>query len=395
MKNRKLLMIPGPIEFDPDVMAAMGAPTTSHVAPNFIEIFGQALEKMRQVFLSDDGQPIVLAGSGTLAMDTAAANLVEPGDRALLVITGYFSDRFQAILERYGAQVTRVDAPVGARPGLDEVEDALKQGDYKLLAATHVDTSTGVINDIRGLAALARRYGALMVSDGVCAVAGEEMRMSEWGVDLALTASQKAVGVPPGLALLVAGPRALAAFERHKSPVMNYYADWSNWLPVMRAYEARKAAYFATPAVNLVHALNTSLGQILAEGMHARFLRHRAIGLACKAGLQAIGLAQVPLRPEFAANTLSAPRYPAGVDGAQLLAAANRAGVILAGGLHPQIRAGDFRIGDMGACTLGDVLATLGAVEQGLVECGYTPARSGLDAAMQTYRTTLQGAAGG
>lgn len=395
MKNRKLLMIPGPIEFDPDVMAAMGAPTTSHVAPNFIEIFGQALEKMRQVFLSDDGQPIVLAGSGTLAMDTAAANLVEPGDRALLVISGYFSDRFQAILERYGAQVTRVDAPVGARPGLDEVEDALKQGEYKLLVATHVDTSTGVINDIQGLAALAHRYRALMVSDGVCAVAGEEMRMIEWGVDLALTASQKAVGVPPGLALLVAGPRALAAFERRKSPVMNYYADWSNWLPVMRAYEARKAAYFATPAVNLVHALNTSLSQILAEGMPARFLRHRAIGLACKAGLQAMGLGQVPLRPEFAANTLSAPRYPAGVDGAQLLAAANRAGVILAGGLHPQIRAEYFRIGHMGACTLGDVLATLGAVEQGLVECGYTPERSGLDAAMQAYRTTLRDAAGG
>ena len=388
MKNRKLLMIPGPIEFDPEVMAAMGAPTTSHVAPNFIEIFGQALERTRQVFLAEDGQPLLLAGTGTLAMDSAAANLVEPGDRVLLVITGYFSDRFQTIFERYGAQVTRVEAPVGGRPTLDEVESALKNGRYKLLAVTHVDTSTGVINDLRGLAALSQTYGTLLVSDGVCAVAGEEMRMSEWGVDLALTASQKAVGVPPGLALIVARPRALAAFQARSTPVMNYYADWHNWLPVMQAYEARKPAYFATPAVNLVHALNTSLGQILAEGMPARFARHQAIGRACKAGLAALGLGQVPLQAEFAANTLSAPRYPAGVDGPQLLAAVNRAGVILAGGLHPQIRAEYFRIGHMGACTAGDVLATVGAVEQGLKECGYTPPHSGVEAALAAYYRT-------
>ena len=100
-------MIPGPIEFDPQVLSALGAPTTSHLAPDFIEAFGQALERMRQVFLSDDGQPFVLAGSGTLAMDCAGANLVEPGDKALVVDTGYFSERFTTILERYGAQARK------------------------------------------------------------------------------------------------------------------------------------------------------------------------------------------------------------------------------------------------------------------------------------------------
>ena len=386
MKNRKLLMIPGPIEFDPQVLAAMAEPTTSHVAPNFIEIFGQALERMRGVFLSDDGQPFILAGSGTLAMDTTAANLVEPGDAVLLVITGYFSDRFQTILERYGARVTRVDAPVGGRPALDEVEQALKGGSYKLLVTTHVDTSTGVISDVQGLAALSRKYETLFIVDGVCSVAGEELRMTKWGVDLALTASQKAIGTPPGLALVVAGPRAIQAFKGRKSPVFNYYADWNNWLPIMEAYEARKPAYFATPAVNLVNALNVSLGQILAEGMQPRFARHQKIGQACKAGLAALGLGQIPLKPEYAAHMLSAPRYPQGVDGAKLLAAANRAGVILAGGLHPACRAEYFRIGHMGACTPGDLLATLGAVEQGLVECGYTPPESGVAAALKALR---------
>lgn len=386
MKNRKLLMIPGPIEFDPEVLAAMSVPTTSHVASNFIEIFGQALEKTRQVFLADridwKGQPFILAGTGTLAMDTAAANLVEPGDKALQVVTGYFSDRFQTIMERYGAQVNRVEAPLGRRPELAEVESRLKDG-YKILAVTHVDTSTGVINDIQGLAQLSQKYGALLVVDGVCSVAGEQLRMAEWGVDLAFSASQKAIGVPPGLALVVAGPRAMAAYQKRQVPVMNYYADWNNWLPIMQAYEARKAAYFGTPAVNLVHALNVSLTQILTEGMDARFARHQKIGRACRAGIGALGLGQVPLKDEYAANTLSAPRYPKGVDGAKLLGAIGNQGVILAGGLHPAIRSEYFRIGHMGACTQGDLLATIGAVEQGLIECGYNPPASGVAAALK------------
>ncbi|RPJ37221.1 MAG: alanine--glyoxylate aminotransferase family protein, partial [Chloroflexi bacterium] len=273
MKNRSLLMIPGPIEFEPAVLAEMGAPTTSHVAPNFIEAFGQALERMREVFLCKAGQPFVLAGSGTLAMDTAGANLVEPGDRALVVNTGYFGDRYAALLERYGAQVTQLRAEVGGRPALEAVEAALKNSPYKLMTVTHVDTSTGVITDVKNLAALARKYNCLIVVDGVCSIAGEELRMDDWGVDLALTASQKAIGVPPGLALVMAGQRAMEAFQARKTPVMSYYADWTNWLPVMQAYEARKPGYFGTPAVNLVFALNVSLGQILAEGLDARFAR--------------------------------------------------------------------------------------------------------------------------
>ena len=388
MKNRKLLMIPGPIEFDSDVMAAMSSPTTSHVAPNFIEIYGQALEKTRKVFLADGenefGQPFILAGSGTLAMDTAASNLVEPGDKVLQVVTGYFSDRMQEIFERYGALVERVEAAPGDRPSLDQAEESLKNG-FKILSVTHVDTSTGVINDVKALAALSRKYNALLLVDGVCSVAGEELRMSDWGVDLAFTASQKAVGCPPGLALVVAGPRAMEAFKNRKSPVQNYYADWSNWLPIMQAYENRKPSYFATPAVNLVHALNTSLTQIIAEGMDERFKRHAQIGRASRAAMAALGLGQVPVKEELAANTLSAPRYPQGVNGSSLLAAVGKQGVILAGGLHPVIKSEYFRIGHMGACTQGDLLAVYGAVEKGLKELEYNPPASGVAALLSSW----------
>ena len=371
MKGRKLLMIPGPIEFEPAVMAAMGAPTTSHVAPDFIEVFGQALERMRELFLAPDGQPFIVAGSGTLAMDLAGANLVEPGDKALVVNTGYFGDRYGDLLSRYGAEVTHVRAPIGQRPSLDEVEAALSAQSYKLMTVTHVDTSTGVVTDVKGLAELARAHNVLIVVDGVCSVAGEELHMTEWGVDVTLTASQKAVGTPPGLALLVAGPRAMEAFEQRKSPVPNYYADWANWLPIMKAYEARTPGYFGTPAVNLVAALNVSLGLILREGIEGVFERHRRLSRACRAGIEALGLGQVPASEAVSAVTMTAPRYPAGVAAPAFLGGVTAAGVLLAGGLHPEIKGEYFRIGHMGAVSQGDILATLGAIEAALVGVGY------------------------
>ncbi|HET9300330.1 MAG TPA: aminotransferase class V-fold PLP-dependent enzyme, partial [Candidatus Polarisedimenticolaceae bacterium] len=195
MKDRTLLMIPGPIEVEPAVLAAHAAPTTSHLDPRFVEAFSRALVGLRALFGAADGQPFVLAGTGTLAMDSAAANLVEPGDKVIVVNTGYFGDRFGAIFERYGAKVGHVRAAVGDRPEPADLRAALSAATdaVKLVAITHVDTSTGVLTDVPGLARVAREHGALVVVDGVCSVGGEAMDMSADGIDLALTASQKAV----------------------------------------------------------------------------------------------------------------------------------------------------------------------------------------------------------
>jgi len=168
----------------------------------------------------------------------------------------------------------------------------------------------------------------------------------------------------------VAGPRAMETFRRRKTPVGNYYADWSNWLPIMEAYEARRAAYFGTPPVNLIWALNVSLGQILEEGMETRFERHRRLSRAIKAAVRAMGLEQVPRRPEIGAHTLTAPYFPSGVD-RSVLGRIKAAGVIVAGGLHPAIKDRYFRIGHMGAVSPSDILATVGAIEWGLIEAGY------------------------
>lgn len=371
MKNRTLLMIPGPIEFEPAVLGALGAPTTSHVAPDFIEIFGQSIEHMREVWQSPSGQPFIIAGSGTLAMEIPAANLIEPGDQALVISTGYFGERYAEILKRYGAEVTTLHAPLGGIVAPDKIETELKKGTYKLMTFTHVDTSTAVLVNPKPIGRLGRKYGVLTILDGVCSLGGEELFMDKWGIDVALTASQKAIGVPPGLALVVVGPQALTAWRKRKTPAANYYADWKNWLPIMEAYEARKPGYFGTPPVNLICALHVSLEQILEQGLETRFSRHKKIGDACQSAVNALGLNQVPTDPGHAASTLTAPYYPGSIPGAKFLSRVKEAGIILAGGLHPEIKTTYFRIGHMGSVNTGDLLATIGAIEAGLSACGY------------------------
>jgi alanine-glyoxylate transaminase/serine-glyoxylate transaminase/serine-pyruvate transaminase len=371
MRGHDLLMIPGPVDFEPEVLQALGAPTTSHVAPAFIEVFGRALERMRAVWQCPSGQPLVVAGSGTLAMELAGANLVVPGDRALVISTGVFGDRFEDLLRRHGAEVTVLRAPLGGVVEPDRVEDELRRRPFKLLTVTHVDTSTAVRMPVEPLGELGRRHGVLTVVDGVCSVAAEEIKQEAWGLDVVLTASQKAIGVPPGLALLVASPAAIDAFAARREPVRSYYADWGKWLPIMQSYEARRPSYFGTPAVNLVAALDVSLGRILDEGLAPRFARHALLSGAFRAGVDAIGLRQLPLGEKARANTLTACYYPDGVAGQALLAAIGRAGVTVAGGLHGEIKDRYFRVGHMGAVRAADILGTLGALETGLQEAGH------------------------
>ena len=371
MKGKSLLMIPGPIEFDLDVLDQMGKATTSHVDPEFIDHFGRAIENMRLLFRCKEGQPFVIAGSGTLGMDTAAANLTEPGDRVLQLSTGYFGERMKNIFERYGAEVTLVTAPVGEVQDLNEIETLLKQNQYKIMAMTHVDTSTGVLNRVKDFARLAKKYNVLVVVDGVCSVAAEELRMDDWGVDVAFTASQKAVGVPPGLALAVASKNAMHTFSNRKHPVASYYSDWANWLPIMQAYEARKAAYFGTPAVNLVNALDVSLQKILLEGLDHRLIRHQTVSQAFKGAMQELGLRQIPSGPEIAANTMTAPYLPENVNLGEFLGHVKEAGVVLAGGLLADRKNQYFRVGHMGIVDMEDTMTTIAAIETGLLKCGY------------------------
>jgi alanine-glyoxylate transaminase / serine-glyoxylate transaminase / serine-pyruvate transaminase len=366
MKDRKLLMIPGPIEFEPAVLEAISQPTLSHVDSGFITSFGNALRMMREVWMCPSGQPFVIAGSGTLAMDMAGANLIEPGDRALVLVTGYFGLRYAELLKRYGAEVTVLEATLGETVPLEDIERELAYGRYKLMTFTHVDTSTGVLVDPRPLAEMAQRHGVLSILDGVCSIAGEEMRQEEWGIDVAVTASQKAIGVPPGLALLVASPRAMEVWKKRTTPVVNYFCDWGLWLPIMQAYEEGRPSYFATPAVNLVQGLEVSLRLMLEEGMNARFLRHREMAERFREAMRSLGLSFIPKEDKVMGHTLSAPYYPDGVTGPQLLPAVSANGVVVAGGLLPVIKDSYFRIGHMGMVNEQHINLTVSAISNGL-----------------------------
>jgi alanine-glyoxylate transaminase/serine-glyoxylate transaminase/serine-pyruvate transaminase len=365
MSERDLLMIPGPIELEPQVLGRLAEKQRGHLDPVFMGRFSRTLKRLREVFQAPSAQPFVIAGTGTLAMELAAANLVQAGDHALVVNTGYFSDRLGTMLERHGAAVTHVRATPGAAPSLADVAAALATRKFQVLTVTHVDTSTGVLADVKAYAALAREHGALCVVDGVCSIGAEDLQQDAWGVDLALTASQKALGAPPGLAVVMVGPRALAAWRARTSPVRSVYLDFGEWLPVLEAYEALRPAYFATPAVNLISALEVSLELMLAEGLAVRFARHVRVATAMRAGFEALGLVSLP-QGVARAHSLSALYYPAGVDAA-LVKAVGAQGVTIAGGLHPELKAKYFRVGHMGAVSANDVLATVSAVERALI----------------------------
>ncbi|KAJ3170854.1 hypothetical protein HDU87_008682 [Geranomyces variabilis] len=374
----KLCMIPGPVEFDQDVLNAMSTAATSHVSPVFIEKFGSAIELCRDVFLAPSGQPFIVAGSGTLTWDMTAANLVEPGEDVLVVNTGVFGDWFGECLEVYGAKVTHVRAPFGDRPSLDQIREALEAKPYKLVTLTHVDTSTSVFVDIKAVAQLVRKVSpnTLIAVDGVCSVGAEEIRQDEWQLDVVMTASQKALGTPPGLAIMVVSQRALQVAQDRKAPATTYFGSFKKWLPIMKAYEARKPSYFATPAVQSILALQTSLLQLKEGGMDARFAKHREASMKIKDAVEKWGLKLVPVNREVAANTLSAVYYPKGVKGPELLQKIGANGIVVAGGLHPGHATEYFRIGHMSISAVNDdenhhLDKTLAAIESSLKELKY------------------------
>ena len=209
----------------------------SHVGAAFVSVFGEVLGMLRKLFQTTNpaSQPFVISGSGTLGWDLVAANLAERGDNVLVLHTGYFADSFADCFETYGVHATQLKAPIGSRPSLDEVSEALKQKKYKILTVTHVDTSTGVLSEIRMLSELVHRVSpeTLVVVDGVCSVGSEEIRFDEWGLDVVLTASQKGIGCPAGLSIMMTSENAMQSFKARKTPPSSYFASFKNWLPSM------------------------------------------------------------------------------------------------------------------------------------------------------------------
>ncbi|KJE90424.1 aminotransferase, variant [Capsaspora owczarzaki ATCC 30864] len=305
-------------------------------------------------------------------------------------------------LEAYGVATTALTSQPGTAPTVDEITAALSaagSSHFSLVTLTHVDTSSGVLTDIKACAAAIRaaQPNALIAVDGVCSIGGEELRMDEWGVDVAFTASQKAIGCPAGLALMVLGERAMAAFNdrvARKVPVTGWYASLANWLPIMKAYEARQPSYFATPAVNLIVALHKALDNLVGfpGGLSALFARQVLASDAFKAGIAAMGLTLVPKTHASAAHLLSAIRFPQGVGAGDLVPKVRARGAVITGGLLAPIKTEYFRVGHMGVSALqasrDDLLVTLRAIEGALIELGVAGVTAG--AAEAAFNSVLR-----
>ncbi|KAK4704289.1 hypothetical protein P7C70_g1928, partial [Phenoliferia sp. Uapishka_3] len=351
-ESHKLLVIPGPVECSDEVLYANAHPSMSHVSPAFAPVFGYCLRALRKVLYTETAQPFIIAGSGTLGWDLVAANLIESGEKALVLNSGYFGDAFADCFEAYGIKSDQLGAPVGGRPALADVEAALKKEKYAVLTFTHVDTSTGVLSDAKGIAEVVKRVSpsTIVVLDGVCSVASEEIRMDDWGIDVVIGASQKGLSTPPGLSVTCLSQKALKVLENRKTPVSSYFASYKRWLPIMQAYEAGTAAYFATPPVNLIYAFEASL-KIITEGpvsLSQRFQIHRDQSAKFKAAALALGFTHVATDPSTAANGMTAVYVPEGIAPAALIGALGKRDIVIAGGLHKDIKTKYIRFGHLG-----------------------------------------------
>ena len=370
MRNKEMLLIPGPTPVIDSIYDAMAQETRSHTDPRFTAIYKESIDMTREMFQTD-GEVFVIAGSGTLAMEMALVNTVAEGEKILVVSQGYFGDRFIKLGEAFGIEVEVLQSEWGKQVTPKEVEEKLAGDTFKAVTITHADTSTGVVADLDALVPLIKKHGALVIVDGVVATAAIEEDMSktyghpDYKIDVILTGSQKAIGVPPGLAIIAFNQSALAARKKLER-VAAYYCDINNWLPIMQD----PSKYFATPPVNLIYAYHEGMRLVMDEGLANRYTRHEAFGKAVRSGLSEYGMHALA-DEKIAASTLSCILYPDGVEDAAFRSAMTKKGVILAGSLA-HLGGKAFRIGHMGNTTAEMLEKAIDLIGETLNEMGHT-----------------------
>ena len=363
------LRIPGPTPVPPSVLRASSRAMVNHRGSPFKDVLARVVEGLQRV-LETRSPVVLLTGSGTAAMEAAAANLISPGERVLVLVGGFFGERWVEVLKAFGAEVEVYEYPweVGADP--EEVARRLRgRPEIAAVFVTHNESSTGVINDIEALSRARAEAGseALLVVDSVSGLGGAPLPMDAWGLDVVISASQKCLMAPPGLAIVAASERA---WERMKScRASRYYLDlWAH----RRQLEKGQTPW--TPAIPVIFALDEALQLLEREGAEARFARHRLMRDMVRAGLRALGL-EMLVADRWASPTVTAVRGPAGVDVDDLCRVIQaETGVVLSGGQGP-LTGRIFRVGHMGYATPLDMIAAVAAVEMGLTRMGVPVAR--------------------
>jgi alanine-glyoxylate transaminase/serine-glyoxylate transaminase/serine-pyruvate transaminase len=374
--TERMLLGPGPSLIAPRIMRAMAAPVLSHLDPDLVTLLDDVRTRLARVFRAPEGSlTIATSGTGTSGMEAMVANLVGDGTRVLVVVGGYFGERLAEICRRYGAEVRRVEVEWGRAVDPEDVWAALRAtGKTDIVACVHAETSTGVLNPIQQIAAIARAQGALTLVDAVTSFGGHPLDVAGWGIDAVYSCTQKCIGAPSGMAPIAWTREAQA----RKVACRSFYLD----LTLLEDFWVRRK-YHHTLSSTMIYALREALMTVEEEGLEARWARHERHHLALARGLAAIGLDLLP-PPAERLWTLNAVSVPSGIDEAtvrqRLLGDFN---IEMGAGLGP-LAGKIWRVGLMGASsTPSTVLLFLGALEHVLHSMGHKGGRGAVAAAME------------
>ncbi len=383
----RLLLGPGPSMVHPRVLHALAQPLLGHLDPLFLGLMNEIQARLRATFRTDNAFTIALSGTGSAGMEAVIANLIEPGDRALVGVNGVFGTRLATMIERQGGVPLRIDAPWGDIIPLESLRDQLtRSAPVKAVVLVHAETSTGARQPLEEVGALCREFGALLIVDAVTSLGGMPVEVDAWGIDACYSGTQKCLSCPPGLAPLTMSPRAMEAIRQRRTPCHSWYLD----LALIADYwNDQSRAYHHTAPISMLYGLREALRLVQAEGHEARCARHQLNSDALLAGLETLGLLPLPSAghrlPMLNCVTLPDRINDAAVR-TQLL---QEYGIEIGGGLGP-LRGRVWRIGLMGESSRqAHVLTLLGALEQIVTQQGW-PAQPGraVQAAIDTYTSS-------
>jgi serine---pyruvate transaminase len=362
---KQYLMTAGPTPLPPAVSQVMAEPMLYHRAPAFVEVYARVLRRLKVVFQTSN-EVQVFAASGSGAMESAVANLVRPGEPALVASCGKFGERWAELSDAYGAQTIHWETEWGRKVDPAELDRTLAENDgVEVVFTTHSETSTGVVNDVKELAEVAHRHGALIAVDAVSAMGAVPLAQDQDGVDVVASGSQKALMAPPGLGFVSAND---AALERAAAaPGRRYYFDWER--TVSGQVKDPPDSPF-TPAVGLICALDVALGLIEDEGLEAVYERHRLLGRATREAARAMELDTLG-EADDNANVVTAIALPDSIDGAKVpKLMRDRFGITIAGG-QGRLKGKIARVAHCGYFGAFDIVVTIAALEMTLLELGH------------------------
>jgi len=382
---QKVLLGPGPSTVHPRVLQALSLPVMGHLDPTFFQVMDDVCEMLRMAFHTTNFMTVPISSTGTGAMETACANIIEPGDSMLVCRNGYFGIRLADIAERCGATVHVMDTPWGKAVDPQMLKDELKKHPgLKAVGVVHAETSTGVLSDMKELVDVIHESGALAIVDAVTSLGGHEVRMDDWGIDVCYSATQKCLGAPPGLAPISLSPAAMDVVAKRPSKVQSFYFN----LKDLEAYWNQTRAYHHTSPINMTYALREALRMMMEEGQENRINRHARVAAALRAGAEALGLSLLA-EEGHRLNPLTTLSIPQGIEDAKVRRALLNGYDIEIGGGLGEFAGKAWRVGLMGeSARERNVFALLSALETILSKEGYEVAfGASLSAAQRAIAT--------